>query len=144
MSKVTISPEYDGRSIWATTEVLRSLGARRLGGERLGNDFSWEEWILQDRRLRLEAETYMGFTVEGPDELVATVARLVNERLKTQRCKEEARRGGYTRRALLFIRSGRFLPETPETAEAISLAGRNASFLTLSIERTPEKRGKTR
>jgi hypothetical protein len=51
---------------------------------------------------------------------------------------------GITRRALLFIRSGRFLPETPETAEAISLAGRNASFLTLSIERTPEKRGKTR
>lgn len=82
MFKVTISPEYDGRSIRATTEVLRSLCAKRLGGERLGNDFSWEEWILQDGRLRLEAETYMGFTVEGPDELVANVARLVNERLK--------------------------------------------------------------
>ena len=52
--------------------------------------------------------------------------------------------GDNTRRALLFIRSGRFLPETPEIAEAISLAGRNASFLTLSIDGTPKKRGKTR
>ena len=82
MSKVTISSEYDGRSIRATTEVLRSLGAKGLRCERLGNDLSWEEWILEDGLLRLEAETYMGFTIEGSDELVANVARLVSERLK--------------------------------------------------------------
>ncbi len=82
MSKVTISPEYDGRSIRAATEILRSLGAKRLRGEQLGNDFSWAEWILEDGLLRLEAETYMGFTIEGPDELVANVERLVLERLR--------------------------------------------------------------
>jgi len=41
---------------------------------------------------------------------------------------------GITRRALLFNRSGRFLPETPEAANRLT-GGRNASLTGLSIRR---------
>ncbi len=75
-----LGDEYDQALILRTWDLLAALGAQRgamvnfVAGSQ---DVSIREWTLEGQTLRFEIETYMGFTVEGPEALVkALVARL--------------------------------------------------------------------
>lgn len=74
---VLLGDEYDHALIARTWSLLTALGGRRL--DALGfvagsQEVSIQIWDLHGASLRFEAETYMGFSVEGPAALVADLA----------------------------------------------------------------------
>jgi hypothetical protein len=75
-----LGDEYDQALIRRTWDLLVAMGGRRGPGVNFvagSQDVSIQEWTLDGRTLRFEIETYMGFSVEGPEAQVkALVARL--------------------------------------------------------------------
>ena len=85
MAKLVLGAEHDGALIRATKRALRKLGARRtLGWWGLGGsqEVSSETWKSPVGPILLEAETYEGFTITGPEDFIARVATLARERLR--------------------------------------------------------------
>ena len=88
MITVSISDdEADERAIKAVHWALRKVGARRrrgswgVGGSQEVITERWQCWLAT---LTLEAETYIGLTLSGPDKLVNRVAQLAADRLGDQ------------------------------------------------------------
>jgi hypothetical protein len=75
-----LGDEYDDALIERTWTLLTTLGGRRLDAISFvagSQAVSIQIWDLDGAFVRFEAETYMGFSVEGPAGLVADlVARL--------------------------------------------------------------------
>jgi hypothetical protein len=75
-----LGDEYDHALIARTWSLLAAMGGRRvdaIGFVAGSQEVSIQIWDLDGASLRFEAETYMGFSVEGPAALVAEiVARL--------------------------------------------------------------------
>ena len=78
-----LGDEYDQALIQRTWDLLLAMDARRGAGVSFvagSQDVSIQEWVLEGQTLRFEIETYMGFSVEGPEALVkALVARLATD-----------------------------------------------------------------
>jgi hypothetical protein len=78
--RALLGDEYDQALILRTWDLLAAMGARRGAGVNFvagSQDVSIQEWQLEGQTLRFEIETYMGFSVEGPEAPVkALVARL--------------------------------------------------------------------
>ncbi|HWW26302.1 MAG TPA: hypothetical protein VNZ85_10455 [Caulobacter sp.] len=75
---LVLGDEYDRALIARTWSVLATMGARRvdaLGFVAGSQEVSIQIWDLDGATLRFEAETYMGFSVEGPETVVAEVQR---------------------------------------------------------------------
>jgi hypothetical protein len=82
---VTLGPEYDDTVREALRDVLLELGASKV-------DVSWGVGGSQEletavvkidgRELIVEAETYIGLTIAGDDDLVTSVADRVSQRLR--------------------------------------------------------------
>lgn len=76
MAKIVLGDEFDGALRERTCRVLREAGARLASSERgIGGsqEVVIEEWILGGAKLILEAETYMGLSLSGPDHLLARI-----------------------------------------------------------------------
>lgn len=74
---VLLGDEYDHALIARTWSLLTAMGGRRidaLGFVAGSQEVSIQIWELEGASLRFEAETYMGFSVEGPAALVAGLA----------------------------------------------------------------------
>jgi hypothetical protein len=74
---VLLGDEYDHALIARAWSLLTALGGRRidaLGFVAGSQEVSIQIWDLDGAVLRFEAETYMGFSVEGPAALVADLA----------------------------------------------------------------------
>ena len=74
---VLLGDEYDHALIARTWSLLTAMGGRRidaLGFVAGSQEVSIHIWDLNGDSLRFEAETYMGFSVEGPAALVADLA----------------------------------------------------------------------
>jgi hypothetical protein len=72
-----LGDEYDHALIARTWSLLTAMGARRidaLGFVAGSQEVSIQIWDLNGATLRFEAETYMGFSVEGPDSVIALLA----------------------------------------------------------------------
>lgn len=74
---VLLGDEYDHALIARTWSLLEAMDGRRIdafgfvaGSQEVGIQI----WDLDGVSLRFEAETYMGFSVEGPADLVADFA----------------------------------------------------------------------
>jgi hypothetical protein len=84
---VLLGDEYDHALIARTWTLLTAMGARRtdaLGFVAGSQEVSIQIWDLDGASLRFEAETYMGFSVEGPATLVADLAsRLAADATRT-------------------------------------------------------------
>jgi hypothetical protein len=78
-----LGDEYDRALIARTWTVLAAMGGKKV--EAVGfvagsQEVSIQLWELDGVSLRFEAETYIGFSVEGPRAVVAQlVARLAAE-----------------------------------------------------------------
>jgi hypothetical protein len=89
MITVSISDdESDQQAIEAAKWALRKVGAMRrsnswgVGGSQ---EIASEKWQCGGTTLTLEAETYVGLTLSGPEELVNLVAQLAADRLAASR-----------------------------------------------------------
>ena len=74
---VLLGDEHDHALIARTWALLTAMGGRRIdaiGFVAGSQEVSIQVWELNGASLRFEAETYMGFSVEGPAELVADLA----------------------------------------------------------------------
>lgn len=82
---LTLGPEYDKATRMALRAVLLELGAL-LSVQRWGLGGSQEvETMLvriKESEIVVEAETYIGLTITGDEDLVTLVGNLVSERLK--------------------------------------------------------------
>ena len=88
MITVTISiDETDRQAIKAAKWALREVGASRhsgswgVGGSQ---EVASEAWQHGSDILILEAETYIGLTLSGPEALVKRVAQLATDRIGGQ------------------------------------------------------------
>jgi hypothetical protein len=81
---VNLGPEYDRSRLAAVRRALREMGAKRkrhwwgVGGSQ---EITHEEWKTKRGTLILGAETYIGLTVSGPDDLVVELVGLVRRGL---------------------------------------------------------------
>jgi hypothetical protein len=81
---VVLGAEYDAGVREALMAVLRQMGAevehheRGMGGSQ---EVETLEVQLRGRSLVVEAETYVGLSVTGDDEIVTEVAELVKARM---------------------------------------------------------------
>lgn len=77
---VLLGDEHDHALIAQTWSLLIAMGGRRidaLGFVAGSQEVSIQIWELDGVSLRFEAETYMGFSVEGPAAVITDlVARL--------------------------------------------------------------------
>lgn len=81
----TLGPEYDDATREALKAVLLELGASKI-------DVSWgvggsqeiESAVvkIRGRTITVQAETYIGLTIAGDDDLVSSVADRVSQRLR--------------------------------------------------------------
>ena len=74
---ILLGDEYDHALIARTWSLLTTLGGRRidaLGFVAGSQEASIQIWDLDGVSLRFEAETYMGFSVEGPARVVTDLA----------------------------------------------------------------------
>lgn len=74
---ILLGDEYDHVLIARTWSLLTGMGGRRvdaIGFVAGSQEVSIQIWELDGESLRFEAETYMGFSVEGPVVLVADLA----------------------------------------------------------------------
>ena len=73
-----LGDEYDNALIKRTIALLKELGGRLadrqefLAGSQL---IQIQVWDFDGRPLRLEGETYVGLSVEGPDAIVGALTR---------------------------------------------------------------------
>lgn len=71
---VTLGDEFDQALRQKLMDVLRKLGALQSGGSDrfVGGSQELESLVvtIDGRRLRVEAETYIGLSISGPDDLV--------------------------------------------------------------------------
>ncbi|RAK62543.1 hypothetical protein [Phenylobacterium kunshanense] len=76
MSKIVLGGEFDGALRERTRRVLHEAGAKLASSEwGIGGsqELTVEEWILDGATLILEAKTYMGLSLSGPDDLVVRI-----------------------------------------------------------------------
>jgi hypothetical protein len=81
---VALGPEYDDATREALRVVLLELGASKVEVNwGVGGSQEIETAVVRigGRELTVEAETYVGLTIAGDDDLVATVADRVSRRL---------------------------------------------------------------
>jgi hypothetical protein len=84
MATATLGAEYDIELRKTVTNVLKALGARAgatswgVGGSQ---EVSRAEFSVGGAKLVLEAETYVGFTITGPDHMVEDIADRVRRKL---------------------------------------------------------------
>jgi hypothetical protein len=74
---VLLGDEYDQVLIARTWNLLTAMGGRRvdaIGFVAGSQEVSIQIWELDGASLRFEAETYMGFSVEGPVAVVTDLA----------------------------------------------------------------------
>jgi hypothetical protein len=74
---VLLGDEYDHALIARTWSLLTAMGGSRidaLGFVAGSQEVSIQIWDLDGASLRFEAETYMGFSVEGPAAAVSDLA----------------------------------------------------------------------
>lgn len=78
---VVLGDEFDDALRAKLLNVLRGLGGFTAGpGERSlvgSQDFEELEVLVDGQALHVEAETYIGLSIEGPAELVARVQRMM-------------------------------------------------------------------
>jgi len=78
-----LGDEFDDELRAKLMNVLRQLGAiQGTSGERFvvgSQDFEKLEVLVGGRSLQVEAETYVGLSIRGPDDLVEQVRRLVSQ-----------------------------------------------------------------
>lgn len=78
---VILGDEFDDALRTKLLNVLRGLGGFTAGpGERLlvgSQDFEDLEVLVDGQVLHVEAETYVGLSIEGPAELVGRVQRMM-------------------------------------------------------------------
>jgi hypothetical protein len=82
---IVLSPEYDKNTRNALQSILAELGATLSTGQwNIGGSQEIESIsaILCGQEIIVEAETFIGLTITGEDEIVTSVANLVAERLK--------------------------------------------------------------
>jgi hypothetical protein len=75
---MVLGDEWDRALISRTIDVLKAMGARlvdKFGGVAGSQEFGVQIWDLEGQIIKLEAETYMGFSVEAPDPILAEVQR---------------------------------------------------------------------
>lgn len=84
MATVTLGAEYDQRLVAATKWALRKVGARRgpawwaiVGSQ----DITHGNWVTKQGPVSVEAETYVGLTITGPDEIVERIVELIDAKL---------------------------------------------------------------
>ncbi|WP_298161345.1 hypothetical protein [Brevundimonas sp.] len=85
MAKVVLGPEHDRRLIRAAKWALHKAGGRRIDRKWfvIGSQEIFEQrWLTASGLVTLEAETYMGLVIDGPDEVVAQVSALIAGRLR--------------------------------------------------------------
>ena len=78
MTVVVLGDEWDRALITRTVDVLKAMGARlvdKFGGIAGSQEVGVQVWDLAGQVVRLEAETYMGFSIEAPDPVLAEVRR---------------------------------------------------------------------
>ena len=84
MATLILGAEHDRKVKRAATWALRKIGARRKRGW-LGfagsQEIAHTEWKIGRETLVLEAETFLGLTLSGPDEIVDRVESLCRQRL---------------------------------------------------------------
>ena len=76
-----LGDEFDDALRTKLLNVLRGLGATATGSERVlagSQDLEELDVIIDGHMLHVEAETYVGLTIEGPVELVARIQRLMS------------------------------------------------------------------
>lgn len=80
-ASVVLGDEYDDALRARLMAVLKRLGAQVVGGPDTALAGSQEIEVLEveldGRRLRVEAETYIGLSLSGPDDLVRRVQSLL-------------------------------------------------------------------
>jgi len=84
ITSVNLGAEYDQVAIDAVRWGLREIGAHPVHsswGVAGSQEVSHAEWRREADVLILVAETYMGLTLSGPEDVVETVAALVKDRL---------------------------------------------------------------
>lgn len=78
MRTVTLGREYDDALKKALADLLQRMGAVEIRHER-GHAGSQDVEVLEvaigEARVVIEAETYMGLSVTGPEEIVAEIDR---------------------------------------------------------------------
>ena len=78
---VRLGEEFDEALRQKLVDVLRKLGGLQSGGSSrmVGGSQEIEklEVTIDGRRLRVEAETYIGLSISGPGDLVERVRQLV-------------------------------------------------------------------
>ncbi|HWU15273.1 MAG TPA: hypothetical protein VN157_14825 [Caulobacter sp.] len=78
MTVVVLGDEWDRALIGRTIKVLEAMGARlvdKFGGVAGSQEVGVQVWDLEGQTVRLEAETYMGFSIEAPDSILVEVQR---------------------------------------------------------------------
>lgn len=78
MTVLVLGDEWDRALMTRTTKVLEAMGARlvdKFGGIAGSQEVGVQVWDLEGQVIRLEAETYMGFSIEGPNAVLAEVTR---------------------------------------------------------------------
>jgi hypothetical protein len=81
-TSVVLGDEFDDDLRADVQDVLRSLGAVSFGQEDWGVAGSQElekmTFILQGKAVLVEAETYVGLSMTGPDDLVTEIKNMVD------------------------------------------------------------------
>jgi hypothetical protein len=75
---VVLGDEWDRALVGRTVSALKAMGARlvdRFGGVAGSQELGVQVWDLEGQVIRLETETYMGFSIEAPDPVLAEVQR---------------------------------------------------------------------
>lgn len=83
MAKVVLGDEFD-RGLRARTRLaLEAAGGKRKAskwGVAGSQELDTEEWNFGGASLVLEAETYMGLSLEGPEELIRRILTALGSR----------------------------------------------------------------
>jgi hypothetical protein len=75
---VVLGDEWDRALITRTIDVLEAMGGRlvdKFGGIAGSQEVGVQVWDVEGQVVRLEAETYMGFSIEAPDLILDEVRR---------------------------------------------------------------------
>jgi hypothetical protein len=77
---ITLGAEYDATLLRALHDALRRLGATQLAHDwALGGSQELRTLVVQigPARVVVEAETYVGVTIRGPEELVEGIENMI-------------------------------------------------------------------
>lgn len=81
---VILGPEYDSALRSALADVLRQMGAQlehRKWGVGGSQELETLKVVLRGRQLEVEAETYIGLSLTGDEELVNEIEQMVRAQL---------------------------------------------------------------